>query len=188
MVMCVLGAILVLAHIAKPEAGHPLLAFGPIASPLRHALIAILAVLLTLGTYFGRELRKVPHLQRNSAAVLRLLPRHPGSHEDHRRNTNPSRKHSNCTGGVFRSERRSRSIRNFPWVRMPRETSMVGSPAIDVVERLLERTNQYAGVIAARRGRLHAHRARLETDDSPGSSAGPCPAQSEAALSSLPLA
>jgi hypothetical protein len=51
--MCVLCTILIWRRIAQPGTGQALLAFGPIARPLRHALIATLAVLLTLGTYFG---------------------------------------------------------------------------------------------------------------------------------------
>ena len=58
MMLSVLGAILVWRTIAKPEAGQVLFAFAAVARPLRHALIAIFAVLLTLGTSFGLNYAK----------------------------------------------------------------------------------------------------------------------------------
>ena len=133
MVMCVLCAILIWRTIAKPEAAHALLAFGPIASPLRHALIAILAVLLTLGTSFGlnyakfRTFNGIPVQYYNCYHEIPNRMHVTGGRQIHPENIPTALASYFGPNGITFD-------RNFPWVRMPRETSMVGSPAIDVVE------------------------------------------------------
>jgi hypothetical protein len=133
MVMCVLCAILIWRTIAKPEAGHALLGFGPVARPLRHALIAILAVLLTLGTYFGvnyakfRTFDAIPLQYYNFYQQIPDRMHRTGGKQIHLENIPTALAAYFGPNGITFD-------RNFPWVRMPRETSMVGSPAIDVVE------------------------------------------------------
>ena len=131
--MCVLCAILIWRTIAKPGTGQALLAFGPIARPLRHALIATLAVFLTLGTYFGvnyarfRTFNAIPLQYYNFYQEVPNRMRVTGGKLIHLENI-PTGLATYFGGNGISFDR------NFPWVRLPREASMVGSPAIDVVE------------------------------------------------------
>jgi hypothetical protein len=133
MVMCVLGGILIWRTIAKSEAGHALFAFPPIAKPLRHALIAIFAVLLTIGTSFGlnyakfRTFNAIPVQYYNCYHEIPNRMQVTGGRQIHPENIPTAVASYFGPNGITFD-------RNFPWVRMPRETSRVGSPAIDVVE------------------------------------------------------
>jgi len=131
--MCVLCTILIWRRIAQPGTGQPLFAFGPIARPLRHALIATLAVLLTLGTYFGvnyarfRTFDAIPLQYYNFYHQIPDRMHRTGGKQIHLENIPTGLAAYFGPNGITFD-------RNFPWIRMPRETSRVGSPSIDVVE------------------------------------------------------
>lgn len=133
MMLSVLGAVLIWRTIAKAEAGQVLFAFAPVPRPLRHALVAIFAVLLTLGTSFGlnyakfRTFNAIPVQYYNCYQEIPNRMHVTGGRQIHPENIPTALASYFGPNGITFD-------RNFPWVRMPRETSMVGSPAIDVVE------------------------------------------------------
>jgi len=131
--MCVLCTILIWRTVANPRTGQALLAFGPIAKPLPHALITILAVLLILGTYFSvnyarfRTFEAIPLQYYNFYQQIPDRMHRTGGKQIHLENIPTGLAAYFGPNGITFD-------RNFPWVRMPRETSRVGSPSIDVVE------------------------------------------------------
>jgi hypothetical protein len=131
--MCVLTAILAWRAATKSQAAHSLLACGMMARPFRHALIAAVAVFITLGTYFGvnyakfRTFSSVPLQYYDFYAEFPLRMRLAGGKQIHLENI--------PTGmATYFGLHGMRLDDKFPWFYLADEATIVGSPAIDLID------------------------------------------------------
>jgi hypothetical protein len=132
--MGVLTAILGLRALANPQAAQFSLAFGGIVKPLPHALIGAAAVCITLSTYFGVNYAKFRTFEGVPVQYYNLYIQTPsrmtvtGGKQIHFENI--------PTGlATYFGMRGLRFDREFPWVFLCRQATLLGSPAIDVVEQ-----------------------------------------------------
>jgi hypothetical protein len=131
--MCSLIGILIWRAIANPQAAHSWLAFGVTAKPFQHALIAAIAVSVTVATYFGvnyakfRTLNGVPLQYYNFYKQIPVRMQITSGRQIHIENIPTTLATYFGLHGVSFD-------RNFPWVFPSRDPMIVGSPAIDVVE------------------------------------------------------
>lgn len=131
--MCALTAILIWRATGKFDAMNLRLSLAATARPLRHALITGVAVLITVSTYFGvnyakfRTLNGVPLQYYNFYKQIPIRMQITGGKQIHVENIPTTLATYFGVHGVSFD-------RTFPWVFPAREASIVGSPAIDVVE------------------------------------------------------
>ena len=126
-------AILIWRAAVKSQAAHSWLSFAITTKPLRHALIAGIALLITVGTYFGvnyakfRTLNGVPLQYYNFYKQIPIRMQVTGGRQIHPENI-PT------TLATYFGPHGVSFDRTFPWIFASREASIVGSPSIDVVE------------------------------------------------------
>ena len=131
--MSLISAILAWRAFTRSRATPSLLDLTAVVHPGRHALVAALLVTLTVGTYFGvnyakfRTFNGIPLQYYAWYHAIPVRMKITGGTQIHPENIPTALAAYFGPNGITFDP-------NFPWVRMPRETSMVGSPAIDVVE------------------------------------------------------
>jgi hypothetical protein len=131
--LCVVAVVLAWRGFAKNEVARATLGFTPVAKPMQHALIAVTAIVLTLGTYFALNYAKFGTLSALPLQYYNLYVQAPTRMQV----TSATQIHiENLPTGIatYCGWRGARFDRHFPWIYLSREPTLVGSPAIDVVE------------------------------------------------------
>lgn len=131
--MCVVAAILMWRAFVKPEAAQLSLGFGAIAKPLPHALMAALAVIIILSTYVGVNYAKFRTFGGVPLQYYNLYAQKPGRMQV----TAGKQIHlENIPTGLatYFGMRGLEFDEQFPWVSLSCRPTLLGSPAIDVVE------------------------------------------------------
>jgi hypothetical protein len=128
-----LAAILIWRVIAKPKAAQSFLALGPVAAPVRHALIATIIVAITLSTYFGVNYAKFRTFGAVPLRYYDFYAQFPKRLEA----TEGKQIHlKNIPTGLatYFGVHGVRLKNKFPWFYMEEEATFIGSPANDLIE------------------------------------------------------
>lgn len=131
--ICVLTIILLWRAWKTPNAAEYTLAFRVVAKPFPHALMAALAVTLTASTYFGINYAKFRTFRSMPLQYYDLYVQTPGRMQI----TGAKQIHFEnipTTLATYFGPRGLQFDREFPWVALSRQGTIVGAPAIDVVE------------------------------------------------------
>jgi hypothetical protein len=131
--MCVVTALLGWRALKRSLAADSSLAFATVTKPLPHALIGAAAVCITLSTYFGVNYAKFRTFSSMPLQYYNLYVQAPGRMQV----TGAKQIHPEnipTSVATYFGVRGFRLDREFPWVFLSRQATLVGSPAIDVVE------------------------------------------------------
>jgi hypothetical protein len=128
-----LAAILIWRAIGKPKAAQSFLALGPVAAPVRHALIATIIVAITLSTYFGTNYAK---FRTFDAVPLRYYDFYAEFPKRLKATEGKQIHVKNIPTGLatYFGVHGVRLKNKFPWFYMEEEATFIGSPANDLIE------------------------------------------------------
>jgi hypothetical protein len=133
LVMLVIAAILMLRAMGKRDAGRSLIGLIKLVRPARHALIAVISVIISLGVYFGvnyakfRTFDALPLRYYDFYHQFPIRMRLTGAKQIHLKNI--------PTGLVtYFGVHGFKLKQQFPWFYLEDEATFIGSPANDVIE------------------------------------------------------
>ncbi len=132
--LCAITAILIWRRLINPDAARSSLGFEATKSPMPHALIGLIAIIFTLGAYFGINYAKfqtfngVPLQYYDFYKLIPIRMQITGGRQIHLENIPTTvATYLGASGGFAINTQ-------FPWIFLTTRPFIIGSPAIDIVE------------------------------------------------------